>query len=383
MRPLDGARVHIVGVVLTGLAATAAIGGVHPPVQVALSASALLWFAILVWRRGARGLRVLPFVAPAALALGFTLVQLVPLPRALVGLISPAALELREGALGHAPAWLPLTVDVPATLLELVKGFACLGLLITTAHLCRRRSNARVVLWPLAFLGVALGALVMAQRLTGASTILGYHVRATLGVGFFGTLVCGNHAASIFALSALCAVGLAVEKEGAARFVLAWAAASSAAGLFYTTSRGGACGFAIGGALLVAIVVGRRVGRLQGVLAAAILLMVATGGALWLADGLRSRLVPSSTHEIWSNPKTRGMRDGLVLARHFPWTGVGRGAFEAPVAAYRAVEDGVRLVYPENLPVELAAEYGLPIAAALLVLAVMSARRVRQRLSKL
>ena len=37
------------------------------------------------------------------------------------------------------------------------------------------------------------------------------------------------------------------------------------------------------------------------------------------------------------------------MAREFPWTGVGRGAFEGPAAAFRQHSEGVRLVFPENL----------------------------------
>src|SRR3954453_11044529 len=77
------------------VAAPLAIGGVHPWSQVALSSAAfaitLLWLAV----RERRGLRLVPFLLPAAVGVGFTLVQLVPLPAVIVGLISPSALEVR------------------------------------------------------------------------------------------------------------------------------------------------------------------------------------------------------------------------------------------------------------------------------------------------
>ncbi len=381
MRP---ERALIWAVSVTAVLATLLIGGVHPWTQVALSALVLALSGVWLALRGRRGVKLAPFTWPALIAVGFTLVQLIPLPSGLVHLISPNAWELRsDAAAGVTPAFMPLTVDVPATLLACARGFACLGLLVTTAALARSLQRAHRALLPIAIAGALLFLLAVAQRIFGAQTILGYHVHTMPGSGFFGTLVSGNHAASLFALAALISAGLAVELEGGRRFLFGWCAALSTAGVLFTASRGGAVGLAVGGGALAAVTISRRAGKLQGVLAAFVLVAVTTGSALWLADGLRSRLVPHSAEEIWANPKTRGWRDGLALARHFAWTGVGRGAFEAPLAAYRERDEGVRLVYPENILVQLASEWGVPISAALIVLSLMAARRVRARLSKL
>src|SRR5439155_1408269 len=130
-----------------------------------------------------------------------------------------------------------------------------------------------------------LALVVFAQRLTGATTILGYHVRTMPGSGFCGTLVNANHAASIFALSALIASGLALELDGARRFALLWATVLSMAGLTFT--------------------------------------------------------------------------------------------------AYRVTTERTRLVYLENVIVQLASEWGAPLSAAVLVLSLLAARRVRARLGRL
>jgi hypothetical protein len=110
------------------------IGGAHPWTQVGLSAGALLVAGAALYVHRERGLKLVPFAAAAALATGFTLLQLVPLPTGLAQLVSPAAMTVRAESVGSAPAFMPLTLDVPATTLEVVKFLAYLGLLRCAAR---------------------------------------------------------------------------------------------------------------------------------------------------------------------------------------------------------------------------------------------------------
>src|SRR5262249_18663361 len=152
----------------------------------------------------------------------------------------------------------------------------------------RPLKRTHAALWPLALAGGVLALVSFSQKLVGAQTILGfYHVHTMPGSGFCGTLVNGNHAASVFALSGLIAVALGLELEGARRFILFWSAGLSVVGLLTTTSRGGALGMAVGGTALAAILVGRRSGKLQGAITGLVVLAFASGAALWFSDGLR------------------------------------------------------------------------------------------------
>src|SRR6185369_11998617 len=97
--------------------------------------------------------RSVALALPAAIAVGLTALQLVPVPAAVVRLLSPRAFEMRTEADGVARAFLPLTLDVPATVLELGKGMACLALLLVVGTAARRSSRARPLLLTLAFVG--------------------------------------------------------------------------------------------------------------------------------------------------------------------------------------------------------------------------------------
>ena len=86
-------------------------------------------------------------------------------------------------------------------------------------------------------------------------------------------------------------------------------------------------------------------------------------------------MLPASSRQLVENQKTRGWLDGLRMAVDYRWTGVGRGAFEAPLRAYRSDDEEVRLVYVENFVVQSAAEWGLAATAALFVAAALAMRR--------
>jgi tetratricopeptide (TPR) repeat protein len=371
------------GVVAVVAAAPLSIGGAHAITQVLLSAAMLALAAAHVYARARHGTRWIDLAAPIALGVAAMLLQLVPLPASLVGLLSPHARELRVDA-GAASAFLPLTLDVPATVLALCRAFAALGLLLLAAGLANGQRRARRFLVALAALGGAMTVLTVVQKLVGAEAILGlYHLRSAPEAGFTGTFVDPNHAASLFALSSLIALGLGIESTQGRRFLWLTVAAACAVAVIGTASRAGALGLAVGAAVFGVVLFVRSWGKLAGALTAAALLVVASTATLWISDGLRLRLTPPSVEQLWSNQKTRGWRDTATMIRDYTWTGVGRGAFEAPLTAYRDDDEHVRLVYPENALLQRASELGVPVALAMLVLIAFGLPRVWGRIGRL
>ncbi len=375
-RPLGAAAVAVAAV------ATFAIGGVHPLTQVALGVAVLALTAAYLASRGKTGARLVPFASLLALMVVATALQLVPLPSPLVHLLSPAAYDVRRSV--TTSWWLPLTLDVPATLLALVRALSGLGVLVVVAGAARSRRAARRLLFGLALLGGGFALVAFAQKLAGSSAILGfYHPRSTPGAGVFGTLVDINHAAALLALTALISVGLGFELPDRRRYVAFGCAALAMVALLMTMSRGGLVGFAAGGLVLMAVLLGRSLGVARGLVSACVLLLVAASVTLWAGEGLRARFMPPSASQLWQNQKTRGWRDGLSMTGDYLWTGVGRGAFEAPLRAYRGDDESVRLVYPESFIVEYAAEWGWPITLALALLALVGVKRTLAEWSEL
>jgi Flp pilus assembly protein TadD len=353
------------GLVVVAAASVLAIGGVHPTTQVLLSVATfglVAVFALRVQRQ--RGLRSIPLLWPAVLATGFTCLQLLPLPGAILVGLSPTAHELRSET---GASWMPITLDAPATWLAALRGFTCLGLLLLAGGGLRQPRRARRVLYGLVAIGSLLAMITLLQRLVGAQSILGlYTPRSMPGTGFFGTFVSGNHAASMLALSSLIAAGLAAEAREGRRFLFLCCAILCGAMVFFTASRAGAAGLAVGGAVLATVLLVRRLGAATGVLTSLALVALSLGVTLWLADGLRSRLLPSQGETVVASQKVRGWKDAAATALAYRWTGVGRGAFEAPAAAFRSDDEAVRLVYPENFVLQTSTEWGVPFALLML-----------------
>jgi len=369
-----------IGVGLVSCAAPLAVGGVHPPVQLALSAAALLLLLALGATRGARGLRIPPFAGVALVAALWTLIQLVPLPAPLVRWLSPNAFALRAEV--QPGAWLlPLTVDVPATWLALARLVACTALLVTAAGLTRSRGQARRILAFIAGVGALIAVVAFVQRALHIDKIFGvYQPRSTPGFGVFGTFVDVNHAAALFSLAALIAAGMAFELRGGARALAASVAVLTSAALLVSTSRSGALGLLVGGFLLALFLAARRIGVLRAIGVASLLMLLATATAVWSNEALRDRVW--GHEQLFANQKTRGWADGVRLAEDYKWTGVGRGAFEAPVNARRQDDESVRLVYPENVVVQLTSEWGIPATLLLAILLFGTIRRILPTLAE-
>ncbi|MDB4968024.1 MAG: O-antigen polymerase family protein [Myxococcales bacterium] len=373
-RPTRARTLAMTGAIATlTVAAPAAFGGVHPPTQIALAFGSLVVAALYVLHRGRRGVPAVPFAGIAALGVAATLFQLLPLPAVMVSWLSPAAYGLRSEV--SAARLMPLTLDVAGTSLALARGITCLVLLLVVAAFVSTPRRARSLLTVIALVGAGLALVGIAQRVGGAHKIYGiYEPQARAGAGFFGSFVDVNHAASLMALSALVACGLAVSSRGPTRIAFALAALAATAGIMVTASRAGMAGLAAGGFVLALVLMSRSVGYLRAFAGATVLLLVLTTVALWTNEGMRARL-SQPPDQLLHNQKVRGWMDGLRMAAAYKWTGVGRGAFEAPINAYREGDQDVRLVYPENVVVQLASEWGFPFA--LLVIALVMSRAVK------
>ncbi len=368
------------GVALLTVAAPAAIGGVHPATQVVLSAGALALLIAYVALRGKRGLRPVPFAAVAAVAVGFTLLQVVPLPAGLVGFLSPQAHEIHADVAPNA-RWMTLSVDAPATWLACARGIGCFALLLLVGGFVRSRRHAARLLTVVAATAAGLAVVAAVQRLTNKTTILWfYRPRNQPGFGVFGTFVDVNHAASLLALGALVAAGLSVDARGGKRGLFVSFAVLSTGALLATTSRGALVGLAVGAFVFTTILVARSVGVARALVGASVLLLVGLAAVLWANEGMRQRV--SDGTQLVHNQKTRGWGDGMRAAAAYRWTGAGRGAFEAAIGAYRSDDEGVRLVYPENIVVQMASEWGIPLTLLLIAMVLVTGARLAPTLSR-
>jgi len=335
-----------------------------------------------------------PLLVFVGLAAALTLVQVVPLPAAVVALISPGKHALvadNARALGEAtPAWIPLSLDPPATLIELAKYAGYVAFAYAALRIAAQPARRPWLLSIVAVVGIAMAATTLLHLLVGAESVFGlYRPQQALIRPTLAPLLNHNHLSALMALSAPIAVGLALAAPFRRR--LAWlggAALCAAVGLL-AESRGGALALVIGLVTVGVLALLQRgaaapLSKLRRSDVVAIAVVALSGlvllGAL-TAGGVVRDLSGTQLAELDDSQSRFGVwRSSAALLSEFRWTGIGRGAFEM---ASTRVHDSSAVIYPyvENEYLQAAVDWGFVGAGALALvlvwLATTGARRAR------
>ena len=354
-----------------------ALGMVHLPVVLAISALAWLALGLLVIARGERPLRIGWFGA-ALLSFAFaTALHLVPLPFGLVRFLSPETARVNEIALGPDPGPRPLSLDIPATWTALVKalGMAAAAVVLQHRATSSSRSRRRVRLYVVAttasvvLLGLFHFAIAERQTFLGLYTFQSsHHFRTSFGNA--------NHLAGFLALGGLVALGMAVQAStwkaralGLATFL------GAGVGVVLSASRGGFLALLAGLVVFATLAwIRRNRGQgesWQGWLTFGAATALATAVAVWIYVEF-----PRVLHEIETLLSLAPENEaGKVEAARTAWeaaklhwlTGIGRGAFESAGTHYQTRPfPNVWFTHAENEPLQALAELGFPLGGALL-----------------
>ena len=297
--------------------------------------------------------------------------QCLPLPPALLARLAPAADDLFRFTLGpnHLyPAWRPLSLDPPATAVELGKALSYLALFLAASQVCREEAARRRLTAALGLLGAALAGLAFVHQLFGMTTLLGFAELPRPGL--VSPFVNRNNLASVLELGALVQLGLAVRTRDA-RVASFWGLCFlfTGAAVLLSGSRAGAVSFLAAGLVFAALVGVKGRGSalrhrvalglcfLTGVLAVAVFL---NGDALLAQlDSLQAIPATHALPQIWPTV--------VPMVRAHWLTGIGRGAFEA---AFPHVQQGFAantFTHPENVILQLTSELGAVGGLGLLV----------------
>ena len=325
-------------------------GAVHEPVFVPLLAGASLAGLVALWHERNAPRRPLPGLKLALGLMALALVQLVPLPPAVLRVVSPGSYAFHDQTLLVRPltAWKPISVSPPDTLRGLAF-LAAFGLLAVAVQLELadgrwRRRLLRTVVWT----GLVLTIVALLQAVSPEPKRLYGFWKPTWDWAVFGPYVNRNHFAGYLVMAGALALGVALdalarlraewgkrrrpvlllgESEGQAALRSAAIVMVIVAGLVASRSRGGVSAFAFGALAMSVVSPGRR--RTALVVAA----LVATG-VLWIGLGgvisaFEMRGVQGSRLDLW--------RDMLPMAKRFPLFGDGWNAFSTAYPWYQTV----------------------------------------------
>ncbi len=322
------------------------------------------------------------------LFLAVVLLQLVPLPAALVKLLSPATYRLYAEAAAHTdvslPAFLPLSVSSQATEMELYRLLAYFATFLLIVNNIRSPRQIRRIVVIIVAVGLLESFYGLGEYFSGRHQIFFYKKQASFSVS--GTFVNKNHFAGYMAMvipltfgvlfarleersqvSLKKLVRLFDEKYMKALLVSLLLFVMIGAELL-SGSRGGAVSFACGMICLSILAHSRRLLRKWAVVVL-VLVIVAVGIAVLLGyDLIVARLQTLKELESESSFQYRHTvwKDTLSLFRDFPILGSGLGTFVHIFPRYKTSLAELRFTHTENDYLQMLAETG--IIGSLLVL---------------
>ncbi len=355
------------------LGSVLAIGSVHVPTLLVVGSASLATglLALVVHHRDGHGWPVtLPAVGALLLALYSTL-QAIPLPASWVALVAPANADVWSRSLSPlglpGPSWHPISLDPGATWVEVLKAVTYTALLIASSVVAYRR-GATFGVATVFVSALTLGCLTLAHGLAGMTKVFGvYEPIHNFASWAIGPLLNVNHLAGYLNLGALCGLGiLLMRKTRIPRWVAGLGVATIMGVGISTVSRGGVVLLPLGFAILLVLLRSRpeslREQSVSNRWLHVLTLLTAAGGVTLAALAFTTRhwnaLMDKDLSKLrildWAKP---------MVADH-AWFGVGRGAFETVYPTYRPNPGHELWTHPENLFVQWAAEWGLPVAIA-------------------
>lgn len=330
-----------------------ALGGAHPTVNSAAVLGLAVLFVGTQWRRLRRPLlKYYPALLPIGTAWAMTALQLVALPEGLLRRISPKTHEILDVSLGPHYGWAPLTLDIPATVHELVKITLYVLLLFISAHAFSKTHRLVVLFQTLALTGAGVTLLGFAHWLLGIDRPYDYFGYAS-GV-LTASFINPNHLAAYLGFASFVALAL-IFFQPEQRFIWAGCAGFSMLGMTLTLSRG-----AIASYLLVvvclAILWTKHQPQTRHLLWALVGAACVTSAAIFLA-------YQSLLREFWSTGAAWQEKAFIwpvvqQLWRDFP-LGVGRGAMGMVVPHYMDTPLQATFYYAENEYIQALADWGV------------------------
>ena len=365
LRDLSWGRWAELGLGATLLAAPLAGGGWRLEVLPVIGAFAAAAFvaAMMDTRRPSRDLPVPPLAAALVLLAGFTALQAVPWSESMVRSLSPMVAEVRAFVVGDPSG--PISYEPGATWREAGKLVLYALVVFVVAFRVRTHPGRAIslVAKPTVAAGLAIVFVALVHRALGIERLFGLIDTARAEGGLWTTFINPNHAAGFLNLAGFCAVAVALEaKERPQRVGFAVGAAVLFTVSIAMMSKGALLALGLAGVLLLVMMKVRRSTAVSawaaGIMATGLTASAAAGTVIIV---YAERTTPELNWGLVE--KLDAARDALAMIYEHPWWGVGRGAFVSAYARYKTSALQLTFAFPENLVVQLTAEWGLVVGA--------------------
>jgi len=398
----------LLGLLFVLVASPLAFGAVHPISYATFQTAifGLVFVAAAGWVFEGERERFWSFRTPCLLAACFGLliaVQLLPMPRGLLKLVSPHTLSTVEGSLFWRPEVraTALSLYPLGTELSALQYLACFGVFLLTVGLCDSRGKRLGVAWALTCAGTVIALLGLRQHWLSPGRIYGFW-QSVYGGAYFGPFVNRNHFAGYLEMILPIAAALAFVRRAP------WASADSATpgrdsrvswhqvaalgcavvmltAIVVSLSRGGIIA-AAAASCVMAVVAWRASGSRRTAIACIAILVAGFATGLFYAGPEligRWRALMADIRDPMGTSRTVATLRTLDLVAHYPLFGTGLGSFRAVFTSVQTPELGLGLYrYAHNDWVQLAAEMGMAGLVVTIWLIVYLIRQARRRLKE-
>jgi putative inorganic carbon (HCO3(-)) transporter len=384
-------------VVLVPLGALAALGGAYSSSTVPLlMASAAAFFASGARVAATPDTRAMDTALIAVLAA--MLAQLLPLPALLVATLSPHAGSFHDMlALAPATPMRPLSIDPIATRDALATAASCI-LLFWAARETFARGGVRTVARAVASGGFAVSLVSLVQRATAPDLLLWTWKPLDPGAQPYGPFVNRNHFATWLLMAGGLTAGYLVthlrahgfERHRSTRLLardllangsallLVGCTAAMLLALVASLSRAALLGLAAGA--VVAVRAARQARRRDVSIAlGAAVLLVAFAAAVWVN---REALLARFATDAGAPGRLAIWRETMPILGDFWLTGTGAGTYGTAMLRYQVTRPGTLFNQAHNEYLQLAAEGGIVLSGAAVVVAWAWIRAARRQLAR-
>ncbi len=328
-----------------------------------------------VWSRKTPA-RIPVLLVVIGIAIGLTILQLVPVGHAVVNALNSTGATLRADGAAIAGVSPPntLTFDVPGSLSSLAFFLTLLAVATVSLRIAVTERGRFGLLAVVAGMCGLTAAVVGLQALFDSPDLYGVYEPLHASPRVMGPLLNDNQLGCLMALGAVVSGGLVMYRRQPPWVRVLWIviAGGCAVVALATLSRGAAIALGSGAVVLVATLVGQRVtkdnsrsggGRLTngsvqiGIVAICAVVMVVYASS----GGVAKQLEGTSMSEL-ENPRSKfvAWRNAADLVEESPWAGWGRGAFEAAFTRVHPTSGLATFSYLENEYLQTVVDWGIP-----------------------
>ncbi len=320
--------------------------------------------------------RLSPIVLLLGLAIALTVIQLIPLPQAVIAALNRHGHDLRMdgAALSHTSPWPCLSMDPAGTLRGLAFLITLLGVALVSLRFAASERGRFVLIGGVAIACGLVAAVTGLHAIVNANTLYGIY-EATHAPPVVGPLLNPNHLGCLMAFGATLAFGLAFFERQTAQWRALWVVISAgcASVALLSLSRGAAISLVLGVVVTSSLLIGRRLGDVGGdsrrrrrfssnQLPIVLVITVGFGLAVFSSAGkVADQLGKTSMVEL-EHPASKfaAWKASTRLIVESPWVGVGRGAVEPTFTRVYEPSAYVTFSHLENEYIQAVVEWGVP-----------------------